>query len=473
LRARVWASPGFWLYMALFSLYLLTMGGQLFISDGVAMYLTTRAIVRDHTLAVEPDQGLPQLVKGWDGHLYSQYDLGQPLIAVPFYIAGSILARLFPRGDEGALTVFTVSLLPQFATALAGLVLYQLSFGVFRNTRVAIAVALLWGTGTLAWPYSKFYFSEALLTLFLVLSCWLMVEAINRDSRVGLLCAGLALGAAVSIRAATAIYLPAFVAYLMVEVARTGAEPKKLIGQMIGTLTIFLLGILPSIVLFLWHNYIRFHDILHIAYEGQGFTTPFWIGLTGFLFSPGRSLFLFSPLLVLGVLSLYRLRHEAPSIAAFIITAFIAVLAFYSLWWSWHGGWSWGPRFLVPLFPFLVLPVGVRLRSGKFWFATILVWILSVLAVIPGVSVDFNRYFIDSLYVNNLREYSLWFDPIHSQLLVQWQYLLEGKALTFAGNHLSDFGLPQVVNHFYVPIIGLVLLLSLVRLTTIYLTRMD
>ena len=36
-------------------------------------------------------------------------------------------------------------------------------------------------------------------------------------------------------------------------------------------------------------------------------------------------------------------------------------LAQSSFWWIWWGGWGWGPRFLVPLLPFLILPLGVLL----------------------------------------------------------------------------------------------------------------
>jgi 4-amino-4-deoxy-L-arabinose transferase-like glycosyltransferase len=434
------------------------MGGQLFISDGVAMYRTTQAIVRDHTLAVQTDAELPQLVVGWDGQHYSQYDLGQPLAAIPFYIVGAAFASIFPHGDEVALTVFAVSLLPQIATAFAGLVLYQLALALFRSTRVALALALLWGTGTLALPYSKFYFSEALLTLFLLLACWQMIEARQRDSTRRLLLSGIALSAAVAVRAAAAIYYPAFIVYLLIEGKSSRAK----------SALVFSAGFVPALVLMLWHNHVRFHNILQTGYEGQGFTTPLPIGLLGLTISPGRSLFLYSPLVMLGAVSLCWFRARFPAMTVFILTATVSAFLFYGQWWSWHGGWSWGPRLLVPLVPFLLIPLGAQLSSRGFALVIIAFWVFSLLVVIPGVCVDFNAYFVNSLYRESLSENALWFEPRHSQIIVQWRYLLAGEAITFAGNHLSDFGLPKLANGFYLPVMGFVLLLAIARLWVVW-----
>lgn len=461
-------SAALWLFLLLLSLYLMTLGGQLFTSDGAAMYRTTQALVRYHTLAVAPDPGLPQLVIGWDGQTYSGYDLGQPLLAIPFYLLGWLLARLLPHGNEMALTIFSVSLLPQVATALTGVVLYKLSFGLFRTQRIAIALPLLWGTGTLAWPYSKFYFGESLLSLFLLLACWLVVQAQQRHPKSALLVAGSALGTAIAVRAAAAIYFPAFLAYLLLEQRKKTANRTAFIGPFLGQASLFTMGVFPAMCLFLWHNYRRFHAISHTGYAGQGFTTPLYVGLYGLLFSSGRSLFVYSPLLLLGVVSLAHFGQQFPALRLFILTACATVIPFYSMWWTWHGGWSWGPRFLVPLAPFLLLPLGAKLATRPWWRATGLVWLGSLLVVIPGVSVDFNPYIINSIQGDYANESRLWFFPWASPIIGHWHYLLTGQALTFGGTHLSDFGLPRVTNLIFLPIMGLIFLIALIHIVRIW-----
>jgi hypothetical protein len=293
-----------------------------------------------------------------------------------------------------------------------------------------------------------------------------MLEAAKRDLRWTLILSGAAFGGAISVRTASAVYLPAFIIYFMVDTLNERTEFKAIAHSIARKVAQFSAGILPFVGLLLWHNYLRFHNIWQTGYEGQGFTTPLSVGLAGFLLSPGRSLFLFSPLVALGIISLWRLRENWPAITAFIITASIVALVFYGMWWSWHGGWCWGPRFLVPLVPFLIVPIGSRLGSRGFLLAVLAVWALSLLAILPGISTDFNVYFANSLYRDHVPEHSLWFDPIHSQLLVQWQYLLRGQEITFAGNHLSDFGLPQFTNLFYLPVMWLVSLLSSARVAT-------
>jgi hypothetical protein len=81
---------------------------------------------------------------------------------------------------------------------------------------------------------------------------------------------------------------------------------------------------------------------------------PWWIGLRGLLFSPGKSLFLYSPWLLLAVPGavLFLMRHRWHG---FSITVFPAlVILLYGMKLGWHGG-SWGPRYLVPLIPLLSL----------------------------------------------------------------------------------------------------------------------
>lgn len=43
----------------------------------------------------------------------------------------------------------------------------------------------------------------------------------------------------------------------------------------------------------------------------------------------------------------------------YLILFFITNLVVYSSWWAWGGGWAWGPRFLIPFVPILILPVAL------------------------------------------------------------------------------------------------------------------
>ncbi len=430
----IWNSPSTWVFMLLLSLYLTTMTEPILITDGLAVLKTTESIVNKRTIAVEPNAGMIQFVIGWDKQTYSFYDLGQPLLSIPFYWVGQKVARLIDPKNEGTITIwFVFSLLPKFATAMTGVIFYQICTSLFHNKATGIFLTVLWGAGTLAWPYAQFFFSESLITLFLLLACYFLIKAEKNFSEINLFLAGFSFGVAINIRVAIGIYLPAFIVYLFVKNSLISFSLPNFGKQLL----LFFSGIFPAICLLAWHNYIRFHSILHTGYVGQSFTTPLYIGVYGLLFSSGRSLFLYSPLTILGLIALPDFRRHVPAMYAFIITAFVSTVPFYAKWWTWHGGWSWGPRFLVPLIPFLLIPIGSRLNSRKFIGATIILWFISILVIIPGIGVDFNQYIIDHIHGDYANENLLWFFPWESPIIGHWQYLLEGKSVIY---RQSDFG---------------------------------
>lgn len=463
------SSPVVWLFVLLLGLYLLTMGGRLFISDGVAMYMTTRAIVLEQTIAVPADKELPQLIVGHGGRIYSPYDIGQPLLAIPFYLLGWFAAALNPNAGERLVTEFAVSTLPQVATALAGAILYRLCYAIYGKVRIAIAISLLWGTGTLAWPYALVYFSESVLTLFLLLSWYFLVISDMRRNSFPLLYAGIAFGIAVITRVGALVYLPPTLIYLAFSgINRHRYWRNGALAMPAHRLLWFVAGFLPLLLIFLWHNAVRFGRIWQTGYEGMSFSTPLQVGIYGLLFSPGRSLFLYSPLVGLGLAASLTFLRRYPKLGLYIGSLFATALVFYGKWWAWYGGWSWGPRFLVPLIPMLLLPIGVYWGSRPFRILVLATWLLSLFVVLPGVLVDFNIYIIETLQGDYARESLLWFTPQYSPLLGHWRYLLAGQELALVGYRLSDFGLPGILNRLFLPLVGLLCAASMVHLITIY-----
>lgn len=439
---------GLWLFILLLILYLTTLGGQFFISDGAAMFATTQSLVEYGSWTVAPNPGLPQVIPGADGQFYSMYDPGQPLAAIPFYVIGRLLAGL-PGGDVYALTTLVVSLLPQIATALSGLVLYRILKRLFDAENPALLTVILWGTGTLVWPYSKFFFPEALLTLCLLLAFYALLQA--GTWRWAAVLAGAALGYAFAIRASALIYALLLLGFIFIQ-GRTGGHRWTLRDY-----ALFVAGLIPFGLLFLWHNHLRFGDPFTSGYQGQGFTTPFSVGLVGLLFSPGRSLFIYVPLLIPALsLCLFRLWRERRDLAVFTLAMLLTPLIFYASWWTWHGGWSWGPRFLVPALPFLMLPVGFVLSRTVIprWFLGLILlgWFVGLLVNIAGATVDFNPYFAAVTQGDYSREALIWYDPAYSPIIAHWRALLRGESLTWGETALAKYSIPAASAALYVPL---------------------
>src|SRR5262249_47670949 len=161
------------------------------------------------------------------------------------------------------------------------------------------------------------------------------------------LASGVLLGLASATKVAVLINVPVyflFLAWLLYE--KRAAMPKR---ELLVSLLAWGLGVgilVASVGLF---NYIRFGNPLQTGY-GNGlalFDHPLLSGLYGLLLSPGKSLFLYSPIVLLAVPSfaLMARQHFAETLASLgIIAVHLLTYASYSVW---HGDGTWGPRFMV------------------------------------------------------------------------------------------------------------------------------
>ena len=402
--------------LLLLAVYLLTHGGDFFVSDGVVMLRTTEAIVERHTVEVAPDPGLTQIVPGRDGKHFSKYGIGQPLAAaIPFWLAQRLHPVFFEymwhRGVEG----YFVSLFNQFVTALTGALVFLLARRLGARPHMAALLALAWGLCTLAWPYSKTFFSEPLFTLCLVVCGYGLLAYRQTPSGwrfLWLMVGAAGLGSALLTRISGASLVPLFVAYAgwaalahpEGAVLRTlyrrdrtllGADWKSPAAS---AALAFGLPLALTLGAILYHNWLRFDDVLNNGYTGtgfedEGFTTPLHEGLAGLLLSPGKGVVLYVPLTMLAAVAWQRFWRAQPANAALYGAVIVVTLVQTALWWAWWGGWSWGPRFLVPTLPFVILGMIPMLQQSH--RARLSAWALAALSVVmtlPGVLVDFNPY---------------------------------------------------------------------------------
>lgn len=92
----------------------------------------------------------------------------------------------------------------------------------------------------------------------------------------------------------------------------------------------------------------------------QGFTHSPFRGLLGFLASPGKSLFLYAPLTLPGLLGLARGWRAGEPRARIAAVMAATTVALYAGWSQWEGGMCYGPRLLLPAVPLLL--------AGLAWF---------------------------------------------------------------------------------------------------------
>jgi hypothetical protein len=130
------------------------------------------------------------------------------------------------------------------------------------------------------------------------------------------------------------------------------------------------LAFLPWALFTLAMNRLKTGSFFDTGYTRAGgvpvFSGPFYPAVFGYLFSPGKSVFFFSPVLILGVLGApgYFRRHRAH--ALLLLAVSIAVWLPHLLFPAWYGGWVWGPRYTVSVMPLMLVPAAHWLEEhGK------------------------------------------------------------------------------------------------------------
>ena len=222
----------------------------------------------------------------------------------------------------------------------------------------------------------------------------------------------------------------------------------------------------------LWHNWVRFGSPLDSGYADEGFTTPLYVGLYGLLFSSGKSIFLYSPIALLSAAGLAWLWRSRPAEALLAAAVALVTLVYYAAWWAWYGGWAWGPRFLVPTLPFLVLPIGALLLArGWARWAALALTVVGVGVQALGVLVDFNPYIVAITGGDPAVEPQYLFLPWLSPIVGHLRYLLAGEHIAMNAFDLTRLGFRPAVARLY-PIVMLALLAgSTVALAAIFLPR--
>lgn len=149
-----------------------------------------------------------------------------------------------------------------------------------------------------------------------------------------------------------------------------------------------------------------------------GFSYPVLLGTLSLLFSFGKGLLFFAPALLLSAYA----RRERPALAPFLDASLVflaGLLIVYGHFWSWYGGWRWGPRYLL----FAAYPSSIALAvalgcagTARIGAATLLITVWTVWVGASGVVFDLGG--LDDCLANGWAlEHLCWYVPEYSPLL--------------------------------------------------------
>jgi 4-amino-4-deoxy-L-arabinose transferase-like glycosyltransferase len=434
-----------WLGLAgvfIFVVYLLLLPGYFHSVDESAMYVAAHNAWREgnpHTnqmayslWAIRPGEAVTMLSP--TGDIYTKKSPLMVALMVPFVWLGLRL----PWWS----TVQAVLLLGPLIATLTAVLLGRLIWSM-SSRRVAVLAMLLFAFTTMALPYAQTVFSEPLAALGLLLAVaglGLGREELEEERPYTPhypLLAGLGLTLAVGSNAVYAVLVPVWGLWLL----RRWPQREKW-PAMLATFAAPLLLLAAGLLLYNWQ---RFGHLLetgyHFAPDQEGFTTPLWWGVLGLTLSPARGLIWYAPPILLGLWGLPQSYRRRPLLTQLILLVVLFHLLAFGTWWEWWGGYAWGPRFLLPLIPLLLL-AGVPLLACALTGERLVQAALGLVAVaglvvqLGGTAVDFNRYeiYLDEHFpapTGQLLRYhhdpQLVWSIAGSPIVAHWQLWLDGS----------------------------------------------
>ncbi len=335
-------------------------------------FFLTRALVEYRTLSIDPLLRIhdTQDKSRYRGNHYSNKAPASSFLAVPAYLAVRLGEETGNFDLPDGLTLYLITALTVSIPAVLFLFLLFRFWSAFTGdipTRRAILVLL--GAGTMSWPYSTMFYSHIPAAISLMWSFILIFS--RRDSSPGwrrLFGAGFLCGMAFALEYPTVLIAAGIFCYAL-SLPGSPSRSRRAIFFLLGTA-------LPTGLTLYYHNlcfggpfqfpyYHETYPAFALAHQRgiAGVSLPtgpeelrqFLIRLRRLLISPYRGIFFYSPFLVFGIIGIIKMirqriwRREG----VLFIGLTVLYLLFLAAFSDWEGGWSMGPRHLIPLLPFL------------------------------------------------------------------------------------------------------------------------
>jgi hypothetical protein len=438
---------------------IISSGGHFDWSDGVLTFLVSESMVLKHSAKLHPD--IPSISSFYgptedEVRSRSPYYTHRPImlaaVAVPFYYA-AIASSLDPIELIG---IFVNSLI----ITLIALVIFCFSFDLFKSRLVAFTLSLVFIGCSFVLPYNTTFFPQPLQGLCLIAGAYFLYISKRRNdlrayesenAKEGLfiprqICfaglAGLFLGLSVFAHPTSVIFIPGFIAYSLF-FSKYRIKTVFIVFLIVLGVVLFFVGII---------NFLKFGSFTEFGYGWMGAWSTLntgFEGLIGLWVSPGVGLVFFFPIVILLPLALKTFYRSNTGL--FFLTVYALMITwvyFGTLWYlgpywqtiTWSGGLAWGPRYLIPLLPFLVIPFGsliVNLQShNKKTLLKVLIVSLCVagfLINLPGSLVwiynNWDYVFMRQELSNYDEIYNtLTWDPYYSPIFLSAKILLENYA---------------------------------------------
>ncbi len=319
----------------------------------------TRAIVEQGTIRINDyHQNTGDIVSVGD-EIYANKAPGTSIIAAIPYAALILLERTFnfDPADPWILTL-NLYICTVVVSGLMGALIPAFLYLYSRRrlnacARPSVLVALLVAFATPLFLYSSIFFLHVPNAALLLLAFYFSSGSSRKQSVL----AGFFAGLGVLTNYLGALTIPV----ILYRVLKSSSDR-------IRSLVSFGIAAAPSALIFAAYQLAVYGDFFSNPVSANedfrrdgawlgAFQAPSFETLYGLTISPYRGLFYISPILVLAIGGgIVMWRQATRRLDFYSIAAIVAIFSAFNLTFvHWEGGWSVGPRFLIPIIPFLGL----------------------------------------------------------------------------------------------------------------------
>jgi hypothetical protein len=291
-----------------------------------------------------------------------------------------ILAEKVRFAIAQVVLTFFLAALP---SAITGVLMFRLLATLTSKLWSRFIMVLGYGLFTPAFAYAGALYGHQLSAAFLFAAFYIIFMRRNRLSGAALFSVGGLLGLSVVTEYPSILMVGVLMLYILYILRQEG--DLRLAGWAV---------LSGGFIALAWmaYNTAVFGGPLNLGYSqselwtdqhGTGFmslTLPHWDAIWGITFGAFRGLFILSPWLLLFFPGLFLWRQTRKYRPEFwvVLANVVGIFLFNASSIMWWGGFAVGPRYLLPMLPFMVLPVAFVIDrwGNKAWFRVILVLFL-------------------------------------------------------------------------------------------------
>jgi len=450
------------LFVLLVSIYCLTYSGTFITDDEHILASRTLSLGFDENVNNDRVYGNSRLF--FLSNLSPEYAASAMNVEPAQAFFGSLLARisvLLNIGHIQTIFIFNIGVI-----AFTAVVLFLVTRFLGYSKFTAFCVCILFGLGTMVWPYTKTYFRDPLAMMFLTIA-WASALIIGNKryslrSKYFKILAwfGLFIGtiAGVLSKNTVVIAIPALFVYLLI--MKCAEIPSGTIQESLqkNWKTFLLIFGCAVLLLMIWVVYFPSRGIFsrftfdYYKYLATFFiTTPhpkFLEAILGPLISPGKSIFIYSPILILSFYGSIEKWNIAWPAWFYLIMLVVGQALFYDDGWSGHI--NWGLRFILPAIPPLLIAAipaidgWLKTRIGR--IGLLAVGGLSVLIQVIGTLPPMRQFYVEIINIDPalIKSAAIWrFN--HSPLAWHIKWLLAGGELDLAAARVGISAIPIVL----------------------------